>query len=226
METTLIDRGAPRSNQFTVGVVLIGLFVLDLPAGLPVVAAILLLGVALGRRFVPGYALWYGLLRRATKAPWVEDERAPRFAQAMGASGILAGYAVITSGSTAVGWGLILVLAAAALFAAATGICFGCLTYRMIAKLGGIVPSRPTHLDPADVPLPELRDGQHALVEFGHPLCSDCQAWQRRLETGTVPFTTVNVAKRPEVAARYGVAVLPTVLKVAGDGRVLRQVTP
>src|SRR5581483_10804249 len=115
-------------------------------------------------------------------------------------------------------------LAALALVAAGTGFCAGCELYRLAARLRGISPRHHGHLDPAD--LPGLDGAPRAIVEFTHPLCSDCRAWERRLRAAPEPLVVVDVRERPELARKYGIAIVPTVLAVAADGMVLERLAP
>jgi thioredoxin-like negative regulator of GroEL len=62
------------------------------------------------------------------------------------------------------------------------------------------------------------------VVAFSHPLCSDCQELSRRLEgEGRAPVV-VDVSRRPDLARKYGVAVVPLAVAVGPDGRVLRRI--
>jgi thioredoxin-like negative regulator of GroEL len=61
------------------------------------------------------------------------------------------------------------------------------------------------------------------VVQFTHPLCSDCHELERRLAAGPRPLHSVDVTERPELARRYHVAVVPTAFAVAGDGTVIER---
>jgi len=226
----IIERGAPRTHQAVAAAAVFAAWFADVPIVVLIVAVVLWIGSAFGRRFVPTYALYFGVIRPLMvsngQKPWIEDERMPRFAQAMGGTVFFCAYAAIDAGLPAIGWGIALVLAAAASFASATGICLGCLTYRMLAKLRGVTPSRLVQIDVTEVRLPEVGEDGRAVVAFQHPLCGDCQMWEQRLAEGNTPFTTVNVAKQPQVAAKHGITLVPSIFEVAVDGRVLRQLAP
>ena len=226
----LIERGAPRSNQAVAAAAVFAAWIANVPAIILVVAIMLWIGSAFGRRFVPAYAVYFSFVRplilQSGQKPWVEDERMPRFAQAMGGTVFFCAYAAIDAGAPTIGWGIALVLASAAAFASATGICLGCLTYRMLAKLRGVTPARLEQIDLAEVRLPAVGADGRAVVAFHHPLCSDCQMWEQRLSDGDTPYATVDVAKEPLVAARHGITLVPSIFEVAGDGRVLRQLAP
>ena len=115
-------------------------------------------------------------------------------------------------------------VAALALLAASTGFCVGCELYRLRARLRGISPRHHSHIDPAD--LPGLNGAARTYVEFSHPLCSECGEWERRLGDGPEPLVVVDVSERPELARKYGVAVVPTVVSVGRDGTVLERLAP
>lgn len=222
----LIERGAPRCNQALVGILIATAWWFDVPLVLPGMAVVLWVGAALGRRFVPGYALYYGVIRPIFGPGWLEDERMPRFAQAMGATGILGAYAAIDAGAPQVGWALALSLAGMALWASVTTQCAGCLTYWMLAKLRGVTPSRLGNIDTTAVSLPEIAPGGTGVVAFHHPLCSDCQVWNDRLAAGSQPYARVDVSVSPDVASSHGIAVVPSVFEVDAGGSVLRQLAP
>lgn len=61
--------------------------------------------------------------------------------------------------------------------------------------------------------------GPRTYVEFTHPLCSECQEWE-------APLITLDVREPPDLARKYGIAVVPTVLAVAADGQVLERLAP
>ena len=61
---------------------------------------------------------------------------------------------------------------------------------------------------------PELQ----AVRQLAHPLCSE-----ERLADGPQPLHTVDVSRRPDLARRYHVAVVPAAFRVAGDGTVLER---
>jgi len=123
----------PRGQRFGAGVsavVLVLAFVLGLPWLAALVGANLLLAAGLGTRlFLPGRA--WPLVRRSLRLGPAEPEHEypPRFAQALGGTGLaLAGLAFFL-GATVVGWALVAVVAGLQTLLAATGICVGCRLY-------------------------------------------------------------------------------------------------
>jgi hypothetical protein len=113
-----------------------------------------------------------------------------------------------------------LTVAALALLSAATGFCAGCEAYRVLARLRGVRSGALTRIDLADL-------GTHAaplVVQFTHPLCTDCRTLEKRLRAGGARVATVDVSKRPELARKYGVAVVPTAVSVNADGTVTARI--
>jgi thioredoxin-like negative regulator of GroEL len=90
--------------------------------------------------------------------------------------------------------------------------------YRFGARLRGIKPGSVTEID-----LQEL--GAHAneqvIVQFTHPLCTDCRSVEKRLAAEGHNLLIVDVSKRPDLARKYQVSVVPTALSVGGNGKVL-----
>ena len=59
------------------------------------------------------------------------------------------------------------------------------------------------------------------MVQFTHPICSDCRALERRLREEGRWVVTVDVSRRPELARKYGVELVPTAVAVSETGAVL-----
>jgi thioredoxin-like negative regulator of GroEL len=59
-----------------------------------------------------------------------------------------------------------------------------------------------------------------AVVEFTHPLCTDCRQLERKLRGEGRAVLTIDVSQRPDVARKYGVTVVPTAVLVGQDGVV------
>jgi hypothetical protein len=147
----------------------------------------------------------------------VEDARPPRFANAVGVAVLGAATAAHAAGLATLGWTLGLLVAGLALLAAATGFCAGCEIYRLGARVRGI---RSHRLERIDLPDLGLSPGGEVVVEFTHPLCTDCRALEARLRADGRRVVTVDVSSRPELARKYGIAVVPTAVTVGGDGAV------
>jgi thioredoxin-like negative regulator of GroEL len=89
--------------------------------------------------------------------------------------------------------------------------------YRLGARLRGIRSHRLERIDLAEV---GARAGTEVVVQFTHPLCTDCRELERRLTDEGRRVVTVDVSRRPELARKYGVAVVPTAVAVGPDGTV------
>jgi hypothetical protein len=223
-DTEVIDAHAPRFNQAVVGAVALGGALLGWPLAWALMGAQLLIGLTLGRRFCLTCVAYFELIQPRLGEGPLEDSRPPRLANAMGVAFLGAASLAWWLGAPAIGTGLALMVAALAGLAATTGFCAGCEVYRLSARLRGISPRRHSHIDPADLGV--LDGHRRTLVEFTHPLCADCREWEERLATGPDPFVTLDVRERPELARKYGIAVVPTVFAVAADGEVLERLAP
>jgi Domain of unknown function (DUF4395) len=218
-DTDVIDARAPRFNQGTVGVLgavalltgwwwLFGLLALQL-----------VLGLTLGRRWCLPCLAYFRLVQPRLGEGRIEDARPPRFANMIGATLLLVTTLVYLAGLRTLGAVLGGIVTALALLAATTGMCVGCELYRLLARLRGVRSGQVGAVD-----LAELGGaGGDTLVEFTHPLCSDCRELEQRLAADARPLLTVDVSKRPDLARRYHVTVVPTAFVVAIDGTVLER---
>ena len=228
-DTDVIDSRAPRFNQAVVGSVALGAFLVEVFLGrvawplLSLLALQLVLGLTLGRRWCLPCLAYFELVQPRFGEGPVEDSRPPRFANMVGV--VVLGTASILHllGFAAAGWALGLLVAGLALLAAATGLCAGCELYRLGARLRGI---RERHIDRVDLgDLGEVTaHGDGLVVQFTHPLCSDCRALEERLRSEGRRVVTVDVRERPELARKYGIALVPTAVALAPDGAVTARV--
>jgi Domain of unknown function (DUF4395) len=219
-DTDVIDARAPRFNQGTVGVVsavalltgwwwLFGLLALQL-----------MLGLTLGRRWCLPCVAYFRLVQPVLGEGRVEDARPPRFANMIGATFLSAAFLANLVGLRLLGTGLGAVVAALALLAAVTGLCVGCELYRVVARARGVRRGQVGSVDLAELGAPAAGV---TVVQFTHLLCSDCHELERRLAGGECPLVLVDVSRRPDLARRYHVTVVPTAFAVAGDGTVLER---
>ena len=160
-------------------------------------------------------------MKRQVADPYREtdviDTRAPRFANMVGAGVLGAASIFHAAGLTTVGWALGLLVAALALLAAFTGLCAGCEMYKLGARLRGI---RAHLLDRIDLSEIGVDHGGEIVVQFTHPLCTDCRTLEQRLRDAGHRVVTVDVSRRPELARKYGIAVVPVAVAVAVGGTV------
>jgi Domain of unknown function (DUF4395) len=217
----VIDSRAPRTNQAFIGSLALLAFVLGLEWLPAVLAAQLAIGLAFGRRFCLPCLLYFEVIQPRFGEGPIEDSRPPRFANMVGVVFLGSATMAFLVGATVVGWTLTLIVAALALLAAITGFCAGCEMYRLNARLRGISPRHVPRVEPRDTGLDV--DG---VVHFTHPLCSECRDWEDRLEREGRRHVVIDVSQRPELARRYGIAVVPTVVAVRGDGTVLERLAP
>ena len=224
LDTDVIDARAPRFAQAVTGLVALSGAVFGWPLAWAIMTAQILMGLTLGRRFCLPCLAYFTLVQPRFGEGPLEDSRPPRLANMMGTTFLGVAAALWWLGATAAGTAVAGLVAFLALLAAATGFCAGCELYRLTARLRGISPRHHNHLDPAD--LAGLDGAPRSYVEFTHPLCSECHEWERRLAASGAPVLAIDVRDRPELARKYGVAVVPTVVMVAPDGTVLERLAP
>ena len=214
----VIDSRAPRFNQATVGLltllaVLTGWWVI-----LGLLAAQLAIGLTFGRRYCLPCLAYFELVQPRFGEGPVEDSRPPRFANMVGV-GVLGGATLAYAlGAAAAGAALGLLVSGLALLAAATGLCAGCEAYRLGARVCGI---RSRRLDRVELGDFGLAPNGEVVLQFTHPLCSDCTTLERRFRAEGRDVVTVDVSKQPELARKYGVALVPTAVAVSSTGAVM-----
>jgi Domain of unknown function (DUF4395) len=226
-DTDVIDARAPRFNQAVVATFALAGALLGWPVLWALMAVQLALGLTLGRRFCLSCLAYYSLIQPRLGEGELEDSRPPRLANLMGTAFLGAAALAWWLGSPTVGTVLAAMVAALALLAVTTNFCTGCEIYKLTARLRGISPRHHDRIDVADLPAPT--DGatpERLFVEFTHPLCSECQEWEARLADEDAPLVVLDVRERPDLARKYGIAVVPTVLAVAADGEVLERLAP
>jgi Domain of unknown function (DUF4395) len=223
-DTDVIDARAPRFSQAITGLVALLGVVFGWPLAWALMALQIALGLTLGRRFCLPCLAYFELVQPRLGEGPLEDARPPRLANMMGIAFLGLAAAAWWLGAETVGTVLGALVAALALLAASTGLCVGCEIYRLSARLRGISPRHHDRIDPADIPA--LDGAPRSFVEFTHPLCAECRAWERRLGERDEPLVTVDVSRRPEIARKYGITVVPTVFAVATDGTLLQRLAP
>jgi hypothetical protein len=220
----VIDARAPRFNQAITGLVALAGAVFGWPLAWALMSAQLLIGLTVGRRFcLPCFAYFVLVQPRFGEGP-LEDARPPRLANAIGTAVLAAAAAAWWLGAEPLGTALGSLVATLALLAATTGLCVGCELYRLTARLRGISPRHRSRIDSAD--LDGAATADLAYVEFTHPLCAECAEWERRLDARPEPLVVVDVRERPDLARKYGIAIVPTVVAVGADGEVLERLAP
>jgi hypothetical protein len=224
-DTDVIDARAPRTNQAVVGTLALVAVVTGQAWILALLALQLAIGLTLGRRWCLPCLLYFELIQPRFGEGPLEDARPPRFANMLGLAFLSAAAALHYAGAETAAGALGMLVAGLALLAAGLGFCAGCEMYRLTARLRGVAARHVPRIDPGDVGLPPTGPGG-AVVHFTHPLCSECREWEDRLERNGQPHVIVDVKSRPELARKYGIAVVPTVVSVAADGTVLHRLAP
>lgn len=220
LDVDVVDERAPRTNQAAVAL----LCWLALATGAWWIAGLmgaqLAIGLIFGRRFCLPCVFYFEVIQPVIGEGAIEDARAPRFANILGASFLGAASAAHLLDVERVGWALIALVAVLATLAVVTGFCLGCTMYRAIARLRGVRPGHHDHVDLADF---GLSGDTGAVIQFTHPLCSDCRELEGRLRTEGRAPVLVDVSRQGDLARKYHVAVVPVAFDVAADGRVLER---
>ena len=218
----VIDARAPRTNQAIIGTLSLVAFVTGWWAILALLAAQLAIGLRFGRRYCISCLVYFELIQPRFGEGPVEDSRPPRFANVVGVVFLSGATVAHALGLSALGWLLGLIVAALALLAAITGFCVGCEMYKLSARLRGIRPGAIDRIDLGELGAP--RSAGEIVVQFTHPLCSDCHTLERELRLSGREVLTVDVSRRPELARKYGVALVPTAVAVTPNGVVTARI--
>jgi hypothetical protein len=219
-DLAVIDARAPRFNQAAVGFLALVGVVTGWWLLFALLALQLTLGLTLGRRWCLPCAFYFEVVQPRLGEGPLEDSRPPRFANEVGAVFLWAATAASALGLRGLGLALGGIVAALALLAAVTGFCAGCTLYRVGARLRGVRRLAVARVDLAELGVPH---GQGAIVQFTHPLCTDCRELTAQLVHERRAPVLIDVAGRPDLARKYGVAVVPLALEIAADGAVVRR---
>jgi uncharacterized protein DUF4395/thioredoxin family protein len=220
-DTDVIDARAPRTNQAIVGTLSLLAAISGWWPIFGLLAGQLAIGLIFGRRYCVPCLLYFEVIQPRVGEGPIEDSRPPRFANVVGAAFLGAATAAYLVGFAAVGLALGLIVAGLALLAAITGLCVGCEIYRLAARFRGI---RARRIDSVD--LAELGASSgigEIVVEFTHPLCTDCRSLEAELRASGRTVVTVDVSRRPELARKYGVVLVPTAVAVTSSGAVVER---
>lgn len=222
LDTEVIDSRAPRTNQAIVGTLSLVAFATGWWPILALLAAQLAIGLRFGRRYCLPCLLYFEVLQSRLGEGPIEDSRPPRFANQVGVAFLGSASLAHVLGFTAIGWALGLIVAALALLAATTGLCVGCEMYKLGARLRGIRPGDILRVDLTELGA-ERHEGE-TVVQFTHPLCTDCHALEDELRAAGSRMVMVDVSRRPELARKYGIALVPTAVAVGPEGFVTRRI--
>jgi hypothetical protein len=215
----VIDARAPRFNQATIGILALVAVATGWWPILGLLAAQLAIGLRYGRRYCVACVAYFELVQPRIGEGPIEDSRPPRFANQVGLTVLGSATVAYAIGWTALGTALGLLVAVLALLAAITGFCAGCQIYRLGTRVRGIRRRALTWVELAEMGVGTPADGE-VVVAFSHPLCTDCHQLIASLEAAGRRYVTVDVRARPELARKYGIALVPTAVAVAVDGTV------
>ena len=220
-DTDVVDERAPRTNQTFVA----ALCLIALATGAWWVASLmglqLAIGLLFGRRYCLTCVFYFEVIQPRIGEGSIEDARPPRFANILGAVFLGAATAAHLIGWHTAGWVIIAMVAALATLAATTGLCVGCSIYRVAARFRGVRAATHEHVDLASL---GIETESPVIVQFTHPLCTDCRKLEGELRDQGRNVVLVDVSQNPEIARRYGVTVVPLALEVNPDGRVAQRV--
>jgi len=220
-DTDVIDARAPRTNQAIVGTLSLVAVVTGWWPILGLLAGQLAIGLAFGRRYCIPCLLYFEVIQPRIGEGPIEDSRPPRFANVVGAIFLSAATVAYLLSLSTIGIALGLLVAALALLAATTGLCVGCEIYRFAARVRGVRARRIDSVDLAE--LGASAGSGEVVVEFTHPLCTDCRSLEAELRASGRTVVTVDVSRRPELARKYGVVLVPTAVAVTASGAVVER---
>lgn len=213
----VIDARAPRFNQLVVAT---GSLVAVLTGFWPLLGLLgtqLAVSVLFGRKYCLPCVFYFEVIQPRFGEGELEDSRAPRFANIIGAVFLLSAAVASAAGFVTLGSVLGGTVAALAGLAVSTGLCVGCEVYKLLAKLRGIKGGLLERIDLEQLGvLPE----ENLVVLFTHPLCSECHEVKPRLEKEGHRVISIDVSQRKDLARKYGVTLVPFAVTVGADGRV------
>jgi hypothetical protein len=214
----VIDARAPRFNQVIVGSVTLAALLTGVWPLVALMGLQLIVGLRFGRRYCLPCLIYFEVIQPRFGEGPIEDARPPRFANIVGAVFLSTAAVAFAVGLSALGWVLTGMVSALAFLAAATGFCVGCEIYRLVARFRGIKPGDVAHLDLGEL---GASPRNQLVVQFTHPLCTECHEVERKLSAEGHEIVKVDVSRRPDLARKYQVAVVPTALAVGPDGAIL-----
>jgi hypothetical protein len=221
-DLSVIDARGPRFNQTVVAVGSVLALVTGAWPLLGLLGLRLAVSVRFGRRYCLPCVFYFEVLQPRLGEGPLEDSRAPRFANIIGAVVLSSATLAYVVGFPRVGFGLGLVVAGLATLAATTGLCVGCELYRVLAWARGIKGGRLERVDLEALGVTSA--SPEVVVLFTHPLCSDCQVAGPKLEAAGHRVVKVDISKDRALARKYGVDLVPLAWRVGADGVVLGRV--
>lgn len=127
-----IDARAPRTNHAFVALLAITAIATGWEWLVGIIAAQLVIGLTFGRRYCLACYVYFAFIQPRIGEGRIEDARAPRFANLLGAASTTLATGAFVVDLTDVGWAITGIVAALSSLSALTGICVGCLIYARI----------------------------------------------------------------------------------------------
>lgn len=217
----VIDSRAPRTNQAVISLCALAALVTGFWPILVLPALQLTLTLRFGRAWCLACRFYFAVIQPRFGEGPVEDSRPPRFANQMGAVFLWGASVLHLAGQHGAGDVIAGMVAALAGLSAATGFCAACAMYRVAARVLGVSARQLDRVDLAEI---GATSGEGAVIQFTHPLCSDCHELERRLGGEGRPPVLVDVSRRPDLARKYGVAVVPLAVAVNARGEVIERI--
>lgn len=221
-DLAVIDRNAPRANQIFVAAVATIAVVTGVWPLLAALALQLAVAVRFGRRFCLPCRFYFAVIQPRLGEGPLEDARAPRFANQIGAAVLTAAALAYALGAPGLGAILGLTVVALATLAATTGLCVGCELYKLAARARGVRGGAIERVDLAGLGGAPADD--ELVVVFTHPLCGECQELGAALAAAGRPVVSVDVSRRRDLAKKYGVSLVPLAVAVDRQGVVTARV--
>ena len=192
------------------------------PLAWALMALQLLVGLTFGRRFCLPCLAYFELIQPRIGEGRLEDSRPPRLANQMGFVFLTAASVTLVARRrdardrprrrSSPRWRCSPRRPGSAPAASSTSSAPACAASRPATTTG----SRSADLDgfPA---------ADRNIVQFTHPICSDCREWDARLAAAGTPRVTIDVRESPGLAEKYGIAVVPTIFAVDREGAVIER---
>lgn len=131
-DTDWIDERGPRANHAFVAVLSITALLTGWEWLVAAIAAQLVVGLTFGRRYCLACYLYFTVIQPRIGEGRIEDARAPRFANMLGAAFTTLATVAFVAGLDTVGWWVTGIVATLSSLSALTGICVGCVIYARI----------------------------------------------------------------------------------------------
>ena len=219
----VIDSRAPRVNQAVIGSLALLAWVVGWWPLLAILAIQLAVGLRFGRQYCLPCLAYFELIQPRFGEGPIEDSRPPRFANQIGLGVLTAASLAHLAGLETLGWTLGLIVATLALLASVTGFCAGCEIYKLGARMRGIYGEALHRVDRSDF---DIAGEEAVTLLFTHPLCTDCHRVERTFRNRDESLVAVDVRERPDLARKYGIAIVPTLVLVESDGTASLLPTP